>query len=287
MRTHRLVLFALLFGLLGQEATAQKIFQRKRPEIIPLDGSVKLNGFFVGPGVTYTLTRFSPQDKEMFQVADTTYNATFEPEGRFGLYLEAGWYKVFRYSKIVDYMDIGLAFKQLRGAEQFNGLLTYADGDSLLPLAGGGDFHDDFLSLNVNFNNTLQLGDRTFLQNSLGLNGDYRISSSWGYAGDFGLNNNNIPGDLRIQAHYRIGFGWKMTRSIIMIPTLETPVLDIVEWADGRSDFTFFNSRYRPIIFSVRFLFLRTGRKGFDCPPVKTTQPPKKDKQYKPDSYHP
>ena len=37
------------------------------------------------------------------------------------MYLEGGWYKVFKYSPIIRYMDVSLAYKQLKGTESFEG----------------------------------------------------------------------------------------------------------------------------------------------------------------------
>ncbi len=287
MRIHKALILVLAFGLLAEGLSAQKIFERKRPEIFPLNGRYKLSGYFFGPGATYTLTRFSNSEEEVFSNADSSYSATFEPAGGIGLYLEAGWFKVFKYSSIIRYMDVGLAYKQLKGAESYNGVLTGIEQDTILAeMAGEGNFDETFVTFNLNFNNVLQLGDRTFLQNSLGANVDYRISSTHTYTAEFGLNRQEIPATVRAQIHYKIGFGWKISDKVIMIPSLETPILSVYEWDDGRSDFQFFSSRYRPIIFSLRFLFLRPANKGFDCVPVKKEKG-KKGKPYKPESYHP
>jgi len=287
MRTSKILLPILLIGMLSQGLNAQKIFERKRPDIFPLNGRYKLSGFHFAPGVTYMLTRFSNSEEQVFSNNDTTYNATFEPSGGIGLYAEAGWFQVFKYSSIVRYADVSIAYKQLKGSESFNGALTGSEQDTLLAeLNGSGAFDERFLTFNMNFNNVLQLGDKTFLQNSLGANVDYRFSSTNTYSPEFGLNQQEIPGTVRAQIHYKIGFGWKLSQSIIRVPSLETPILSVHQWDDGRSDVKYFSSRYRPIIFSLRFILLRPSNKGFDCVPVKQVKKPKR-KEYKPDSYHP
>ncbi len=89
MRIRNAYLLILIMGFLAQGLSAQKIFDRKRPEIFPLDGKYKLSGFHFAPGATYMLTRFSNSEEQVFSINDTTYNATFEPSGGIGLYLEA------------------------------------------------------------------------------------------------------------------------------------------------------------------------------------------------------
>ena len=75
----------------------------------------------------------------------------------------------------------------------------------------------------------------------------------------------------------------------LVIPAIETPVFSVVPEDDGRfGALPWFSSEYRPLILSVRFLFLRYP-KGFACPPaIKHNEfEGGKGKQYKPDSYHP
>ncbi|HMC97115.1 MAG TPA: hypothetical protein VKG92_05665, partial [Flavobacteriales bacterium] len=74
------------------------------------------------------------------------------------------------------------------------------------------------------------------------------------------------------------------TGRMFMIPALETPVFSIVPEDQGLGQLQWFSSAYRPIILSVRFMFLR-ARNGFDCPPpIKHNQ---YEKVYKQDGYHP
>ena len=51
-----LILFAGL--CFASSLLAQGIYGRKRPEIFPTDGKMRRGGFYVAPGITYTLPRF-------------------------------------------------------------------------------------------------------------------------------------------------------------------------------------------------------------------------------------
>src|SRR6185369_17326877 len=84
---------ALLPALVAASALlGQGLYDRKHPEIFPTDGKMRRDGFYFAPGITYTLTRFSNDEEEVFRNEDTTYKATFDPDGAIGLYLEAGWF---------------------------------------------------------------------------------------------------------------------------------------------------------------------------------------------------
>jgi hypothetical protein len=261
---------------------AQSLYGRKKKDIIPLEGQAKRIGWFVSPGITWTHTRIKNSEEEVFRNADTSYRATYDPAGRIGFYLEGGltWYT--RDPVVVDYFDAGFAYKNLRGSESFEGNLMR--GDSLAPLAGEGTFAERQLTFNINANKFIQTGAHQFVQLSLGANVDHRLGNDLEHTGDPLLNEHEFPPDLIAQAHFKLGYGFKLTGTLIMIPTLESPVFSITPQDEGFGQLQWFSSRYRPLIFTVRFLFLR-ARNGFDCPPPIRN---KGDiKQYRQDGYHP
>ena len=280
MHRSLLMLFALLCAL--PEADAQRLMSRKRPDIIPLDGKAKRIGWYVAPGITYTLPRFKNSEEELYRNADTSYTATYDPNGRIGIYAEAGLAWFTRDPVIVDYFDLGLAYKNLRGSESYES--TLVRGDSSATFTGDGTFAERFLTLHFNANKFIQTRDYQFVQLSLGANADYRLGSSYDHTGDPVLNRHDFPPDLIGQVHFKVGYGFKLTGSLILVPAIETPVFSIVPEDQGFGKLQWFSSTYRPLILSVRFLFLR-ARNGFDCPP-----PIKHNgdiKQYKQDGYHP
>ena len=282
LRTMNRSILLLLVLFLAAPSYGQSLYGRKKKDIIPLEGQAKRIGWFVAPGVTYTLPRSKNSEEEVFQRADTSYTATYDPDGRLGFYLEGGltWYT--RNPVIVDYFDAGFAYKNLRGSESFEG--TLLRGDSLASLAGEGSFAERQLTFNINANKFIQTRNYQFVQLSLGANLDHRLSNDLEHTGDPLLNDQQFPPDLVAQAHFKVGYGFKLTGTLILIPTLETPVFSFTPQDQGFGKLQWFSSRYRPIIFSVRFLFLR-ARNGFDCPPPIKNKG--EIKQYRQDGYHP
>jgi hypothetical protein len=247
---------------------AQGIYGRKKPEIFPTDGKMRRGGFYFAPGITYALPRFTDNEEEVFRNADTSYTALFDPEGKIGLYLEAGWFHATNDPIILDYWDFGLAYKQLKGAETFTGTLLRGDSTGLL--AGEGGFNDQHLTAHINANKLFQVRDYQFIQFSLGANLDWRFGTAHDYTGDFTLLNRwAFPPEFTGQVHAKLGYGFKVTQRLMVIPALETPLLSIQPEDGGRfGQLQWFSSNYRPLILSVRFLFLRYP-KGWACPPVK------------------
>lgn len=276
------LLFLLLAMLLAWPSFGQGLMSRKRPEIIPLDGKARRGGFYVSPGITYTLPRFKNEEEEVFRDGDTSYTALYDPNGRLGLYLEAGWFYATRDPVVLDYWDIGLAYKNLRGSEAYESTLVRADSTALF--SGEGAFAERFITLHANANKFIQLADYHFIQLSLGVNADYRLGSSYEHTGDPVLNEHSFPPDLIGQAHFKLGYGFKATGNLLIIPAIETPIFSVVPEDQGFGQLQWFSSRYRPLILSVRFMFLR-ARPGFDCPPK--IRKPGESKTYKPTKYHP
>lgn len=216
-------------------------YDRKHRDLIDLK-NVKHSGWMLAPGLTYMVPfRLKADDAP-----------DVNPNGRLAVYLEAGrWHLFPGGGNVFNYFDYSLAYKRLSGSEEFGGVK--------------GIFKQNYVLANFNINNVIQLSDYTFIQNSLGLNLDYKFSEQYDPELIVPTTDNTQP--LLFSLHYRLGFGIKATKNLFIIPTLETPILNGLEWENARSDYGIFNSRYRPLIFSVRFAWTRKPGKG-DCPPV-------------------
>ena len=280
------LVFVSAMCLLYLDSAAQSLTQRKNAELFPSDGKKKSGGFYIAPGATYTLTRFSDQE-ELFVREDSMYSATWTPNGKLAVYVEAGWFHTMKDPYILDYIDFGLAYKRLSGRERYRGDLS--SNDVLLgTLEGENTFSDSYLTAHFNANKLLQINDWDFVQLSLGVNADYRISRSLNESVPPIDTERKFPPQLLTQAHFKVGYGFKMNERLMIIPMLETPIFSITPADQGFGQLQWFNSLYRPVIFSVRFLWLRSPN-GFDCPEVESGGSGKRRKQqpYKPSNYHP
>lgn len=252
--------------------SAQGLMDRKHPDIFPLDGKMKRSGFFVGPGVTWALAPFKDRDEHYPYTGlgpSETFDATYHGKGRLGLYLEAGWFISTRDPVIIDYWDFGLAYKQLKGTELSEG--TFVRGDSSGVWLGEGNFNDQHLSLAANANKLFQTADYQFIQFSLGANADWRFSEGRDFAGLAVPATQRFPPQFIGQLHAKLGYGFKLTQQLMIIPAIETPFFSVMPEDQGFGRLQWFNTTYRPLIFSVRFLFLRYPN-GWACPAVKNNE---------------
>jgi hypothetical protein len=120
------------------------------------------------------------------------------------------------------------------------------------------------------------LGSYSFLQNSLGFNVDFRFSDKRNNHANTLGHTQADPSRLLAQLHYKIGFGYKLNEKWFIIPTLETPILNLFQWDKFKSTDPMFSSRYRPIILTIRFAWLRKTGPG-DC--LTPDVPGERDKQ--------
>ncbi len=232
------------------------LYREKTGEVFPEnDLQYKLTGWYWAPGLTYT---FSLPPKHTNSFTDTLANpfdVAFNPTGKIGLYLEGGRYRILQYSYLFKYLDYGLAYKWLRGAEVF----SYSAGN------GTGKFSDHFLLAHFNLNNVVNISNISFLQNTIGLNADYPILKSRvpGF-----VKGETYPTGIVAQIHYKLGLGFKVNEKLMIIPSLETPILNLFPFNFPSSTLNYHHSKFRPVILSVRFLFLRPTQ--VECPPVYT-----------------
>ena len=233
-------LLAIIFCL-GMLSSYAQHTNRQNRDLLDLK-SIKHSGWMFAPGLTYMMP-FKPKGEEAPDV---------NPGGKLAVYLELGrWHLFPGGGNVFNYYDYSIAYKRLSGKEEIGDLK--------------GQFKQNYVLGNFNINNIIQLTDYTFIQNSLGVNLDYKFSEKYEPAAEtYTIDNTK---NLLFSLHYKIGYGIKVTKKLFVIPTLETPILNGREWEKGRSDYGILSSRYRPIIFSVRLAWTRKPGRG-DCPPV-------------------
>ena len=206
-------------------------------------------GWFINPGVTYMLGNSADDDNR-------PYNLT--PTGLPGYYLEAGMEHLFKkQQKAVHYFDWGLGVKHFGGQEKYS-----IEGVSQ---ATRGQFNFGSAFLRAGIHNVWQLNMYNFIDQSIGFNLDYRIyggNDDENYLSPLASNNQN---KLVMQLHYQLGFGYKVRDGFFIVPTVQTPILTLVDFDDFNPSHHWFNSRYQPLIFTIKFAWL-FPKKG--CPPV-------------------
>lgn len=264
--------FVLVFStLITFSVSAQKKYKQKwnnskqeKKEVFPSADKFKPSGWMFGAGLTGTFG--FEEKKETVTLSDQVYDATYTPQIRPGFMLEVGRYTNFtkgRFLKgnVVRFIDYSLAYKNLSSREEFeftNAAGTFAEGNNAST--------QHYLSANFNINNIIDLPDYNFIQNAIGINADWRFNENRSEDYPANIPTNNDPGSFVVQAHYKLGFGFKFDNDIMIIPSLEVPVFNITPTQDEFSRLDFFNSSFQAVILRVQVLLFKLG--PTKCPPV-------------------
>lgn len=234
-----------------------------------LDRSKKntMRGWYLGPGLSYTY----PYLKEKAEVggSDTLFKDVLKPKGKLGAYFEAGYFKYMsKRFLIFDYWDAGLSYKWLRSGETSERQMVLNGSETSL---GSGEAKHSAHNLVANFNlsHTYDMGGGNFWVNTFGLNFDYSISQSQKTEGAFSGGNVTPLGkdSYYFQLHYKMGYGFEWNDRLMIVPMLETPILNILPFQSGKSTMNNLFTRNRPLLLSVRFMFIN-NKAAKKCPPV-------------------
>lgn len=224
-------------------------------------------GWFFGLGITYMMPYL--KENETIDYTDTlnqkfTQTYTAKPTGKIGLFAEIGKFKINN-KRIINYHDFGLSYKWFRGGENFEST-TLLNNNPYSASNTTGSYSDHALSLNYNIGHSYDVSDKKFIVNGLGLNADYFIIKSRSGGGSILGTSQKFVSDFVGEIHYFFGMGFKTGKRLIIMPIIETPVFAIYEFNHIKSTHDYFNTRSRPIIFRIRFMFLKKG--STSCPKV-------------------
>ncbi|PCI99205.1 MAG: hypothetical protein COB15_04595 [Flavobacteriales bacterium] len=235
-------------------------------------------GWFFGVGLTYMMPYSPYTDKisttDSLTGVTRTDSYLAQPKSSFGKsfttqlgpMLEIGKFKMTG-KKFINYMDYSLSWKWFRGGEDYTRTTT-VDNIETNRLETRGAFSDHLISGNFNLGYRFDKNDNFFYVNGLGLNLDYHIIKSRGETPQVPNNDNYTdgPADLLGELHYFFGMGFKTKGRLIIMPMIETPILALLPFNHIKSTHPYNNTRHRPFLIRVRFMFLKKG--SVSCPDV-------------------
>jgi len=267
-------IIVLFFSFIFVDAVGQ-YSHRGHEDVFPNYGNFLRKGWIVSPAFTYMLPPVKSPAQRAFFPGGTAYDIAYKPAGRIGFGLELGRFYLIDKSRIISHVEMNGGLKILRAVENFDAAIDTETSSSGTPLlTGGGSFNHAYVTARFSASNIIQFSKYAFLQNSLGINADYRIAQIVNYS------DQNLPIELQdpapflFQFNYSLGFGFKMAGNIILTPSVETPILNIYEYNDLKSTLGVFNTRYRPLIFRLNIMVLdrKADRKCPEKPKRKTVE---------------
>ena len=225
-------------------------------------------GWYFGLGATYILGYLNEKkDVSYNDTLNNSYNNHYigDPKGKFGLAAQIGLFRM-NDRKVINYIDYGLQYKWFRGGEDYTN--EFSRNDTLLTTTTAeGSYSDHLISGHFNFGYRYDASETKFFVNALGLNLDYAIiKGRSGTPPIPTIDYKDGPGSLLGELHYIFGIGFKTGKRLIIMPTIETPIFAILPFRHIVSTHPYFNTRARPFIISIRFMFLKKGSKS--CPAV-------------------
>lgn len=252
MKQLTLLLFCLITALASNAQSG-----RQKPKLYG-SNSYKDKGWFFAPGITYTPGVSGNRFETLRGVGDlsndTIFSGRFDPKGGFGFYAEVGRHHFIENIYLINHIDYGAHFKMLRGSERYVGAVGNAG--SLVETTNNASFSESFAGAFFNASNILQITDNAWVHNSIGVNIDYRVISSRSLSGFYGAIPQSFPADLTAQLHYKIGVGFKLDNGLYVLPMIETPILNLYQFERAKSTLPYFSSEYRPLILTIRVMFL-------------------------------
>ena len=225
----------------------------------------------------------TPKKSEPFILSDNSGQRglyTIDPAGKLGFFAEIGmvnfpaWkglvpIKFLKKSRLLDYTDWGIGYKQYRGAETTNLDYTNALGVVTSSTESSGTLSNGFIYGRFSAHTLLYVGKKKidvarkyFIDNAIGFNFDYNIMrSDEAYQNGINLQPFDFHRKFQVQFHYSIGVGIRFNRAWMMVPNITLPLIGIRDYNGINGRMNWFSSTYWPIHGQIKFIKL------FERPP--------------------
>ena len=260
----------LLSFFLAQCALINAQFNRNT---FPLSREFKKSGFSISPLATVSFGNKS--DLKLFE-NETGFQWEHVEVGR-GTWnggIELGWFKTFEGYQVGDYFEGALSYRRFSGVhylEETN--VEVPTGSTLLAFKEYENaWRFETITAAVRLIDIAFQKPNSFFTWGVGVNYDYVIANRSGtdYPIDF-LSDKNNPFDNKhaFRAHFQVGYGFKMSKHLFLVPTVETPLLTVLPTSTLNPSIQFLDVNYQPIIIGIKFMILRKDPVNCNAPQLK------------------
>ncbi len=263
----------LLFTLV---LTSQMLSAQKKPVeyILDVDNDHRNSGWYIGVGPTLMLP--STGERIINDTLDSglIQSNIYNPKAKMKWNFELGGYHIFDRG-FVHFIDYGASYRTFEAVEEYQRVLNVMpepEVTDIAPLA----LKQSMVGLNVGINRLMGINRYFFVLHNLHLNGNYRLSRSATVSGDLSQydRSNNLSGDIS----YKLGFGFR-TRAGLLVASGSIPLVSSYDTEKLFSRKDIFHSKYHPLVFSIRYMWLRK-QPNLKCPKSKGKSR-KKEKLFK------
>lgn len=244
----------------GSRSAPKKIMKNKTDKVRPFGLQAQL-------GATTTLVN---ADSKNISHEITPYGGQYEinPLTRAGIYAEIGFVHMNMRSskarmKIIDYLDYGIGFKLFRGAEK----ISLTDIPATAPISNEtatstfslGNLHARFGVHKLQY---LTKKKKLFIDHSLGINFDYRITERENPSHLAGIYPQKFSGNYALMLHYDVGLGIRLGKGKYLVVGVQAPFVEFLDKPVGNPSFNWFSSSYYPFLIRVKYIHLFPAKKN-------------------------
>ncbi|MFN4878908.1 MAG: hypothetical protein ACK5BW_01020 [Flavobacteriia bacterium] len=262
---------------------------------------VRNHGYQFSLGPTYSFVN-QPLRGDIFENQVDRGDFTITPEAKLGFYAEFGlahfpkWkgtpIKALGKSRIMDYFDWGIGYRQINGLETTLLENQNALGEIYSSSTGEGQLRTGYLYGSIRAHSLIYFGKKVvvkvrkhFLDQSLGLNYDFQIrQDTLGYQNQFTayqapqLFQPDLAAGM-FQFNYQIGIGIRLNKAWILIPGVSVPIVTLAPWQGFNANIHWFSSTYWPI--QAQFKVIKLFEAPPKCGVYSTPEDREMEKQYR------
>lgn len=230
-------------------------------DVFPLKREFKNGGFYFAPQATIS---FGNKEVGQESIVDTSYKYEVIGRGKWGYGIELGWFHSFEKPRLVHFIEGGLAYRVFKGAAEHSGELSSPLGST--SFESDNTFDAQLLVASIRAVNVKQLGVNSFLTTALGANFNYKIADKYDRSASYPLREEIFLKQSTAQLHLQMGVGFRISKKVLMIPTLETPLVTAYPLDKLNPAFPFFSANYHPLVIGLKFMFLREDPVNCNAP---------------------
>lgn len=232
-------------------------------DIFPLNRNYYSNGFYFTPSLNYNLSW--DKTSESYSNQDSVYSYQSSAEGDLGFGIEIGLFQSFEKPIFFHYIEGGLAFRQYSGSANHTGQLFISD-TLRNSYQSENTFTHQHLIATFRAARADQIGKYTFLHSAIGVQANYLFSNQAKRESDYPYSFEEFPKDITAKAHLQFGLGIRLTELVLFVPSVEIPFLNLYPFDGFESRFQAFSNLHQPIIFNLKFMFLRKNLMNCNAP---------------------
>ncbi|MBL4707720.1 MAG: hypothetical protein JKY48_04695 [Flavobacteriales bacterium] len=254
---HLLAVFAFLICLSSfvQAQLARDVF--------PFTREYKNGGIYFSPQATIS---FGNKKEGVLNLGvDSSYRHETTGRGKWGYGLEVGWYHTFKKSRLLDFVEGGVAFRFFQGAAEHKGNYV-VNQQSIATITSDNTFKNRMGVATLRAVKVKQLRSHSFLSFAVGVNYNYSFGQSLKRSENYPNQHETSLDKSNLQAHLQFGYGFRLNKQLLMIPTLETPIVSVLPSSKFDPAFPFFGANYHPLIIGLKFMLIRKDPVNCNAP---------------------